>query len=129
MAKETTYKGMLGDWEQLTTMLAANKEELPHLEGSRLKLEELLKQGLDIAAKQSMLRAEKQDASQQMKTVIGDGQRLTKVLRLAVRQHYGIRSEKLAAYGMSPFRGRKVKDKPEEPAEPSTPPPVTEPVR
>ena len=32
-------------------------------------------------------------------------------------------------FGMSPFRGRKVKDKPEEPAEPSTPPPATEPVR
>lgn len=121
MAKETTYKGMLGDWEQLITMLTDNTAELPHLEVSRRRLEEFLKQGLEIAAKQAMLRAEKQDASQQMKTVIAEGQRLTKVLRLSVKQHYGIRSEKLTAYGIQPFRGRK-KAKPEEPAETPAPP-------
>ena len=128
MAKETTYKGMLGDWDQLITMLAENSTELPHLEGSRLKLEELLKLGLDIAAKQAMLRADKQDASQQMKALISNGQRLTKLLRQAVKEHYGIRSEKLTAYGMQPFRGRKAKAKPE-PTEPPAPPAPAEPLR
>jgi hypothetical protein len=128
MANETTYKGKLGDWEQLTTMLAENSTELPHLEASRLKLEEFLKQGLDIAAKQAMLRADKQDASQQMKALISNGQRLTKLLRLAVKEHYGIRSEKLTAYGMQPFRGRKAKAKPE-PTEPPAPPAPAEPLR
>ena len=120
MARETTYKGILGDWEQLHQILVENSAELPHLEASRIKLEGFLKQGLEIAAKQSMLRAEKQDSSQQMKGVILNGQRLVKVLRLAVREHYGIRSEKLVAFGIPPFRGRKLKAKPD-PEGPGTP--------
>ena len=120
MARETTYKGILGDWEQLHQILVENSAELPHLEASRIKLEGFLKQGLEIAAKQAMLRAEKQDSSQQMKGVILNGQRLVKVLRLAVREHYGIRSEKLVAFGIPPFRGRKLKAKPD-PEGPGTP--------
>jgi hypothetical protein len=131
--RETTYKGILGDWEQLHQILVENSAELPHLEASRLKLEELLKQGLEIAAKQSMLRAEKQDASQRMKALIVSGQRLTNVLRLSVREHLGIRSEKLVAYGMKPFRGRKPseeskrpKPQPEQPASPPAQPASSE---
>jgi hypothetical protein len=30
-----------------------------------------------------------------------------------VKQHYGIRSEKLAEFGVKPFRGRKRAEKPE----------------
>jgi hypothetical protein len=111
MSRETTYKGILGDWEQLHQILVENSAELPHLEASRVKLEGFLKQGLEIAAKQSMLRAEKQDASQRMKVLIVDGQRLANVLRLSVREHLGIRSEKLVAFGVPPFRGRKPSDK------------------
>ena len=32
--------------------------------------------------------------------------------RLAIKQHYGIRSEKLAEFGLQPFRGRIRKAKP-----------------
>ena len=113
MTRETTYKGILGDWEQLHQMMVENSAELPHLEGGRVKLEAMLKQGLEVAAKQSMLRAEKQEASQQMKEIILNGQRLANVLRLSVREHLGIRSEKLTAYGMKPFRGRKPKQEPQ----------------
>ncbi len=132
MNRETTYKGILGDWEQLHQMLVENKADLPHLEGSRLKLEELLKQGLEIAAKQAMLRAEKQDASQRMKAVVADGQLLVTVLRKAVRQHFGVRSEKLIAYGIQPFRGRKAKTASEEPKQPASKPaeqPAADPAR
>lgn len=121
MNKETTYKGILGDWEQLHQILVENSADLPHLEGSRIKLEGFLKQGLEVAAKQSMLRAEKQDASQRMKGIIRNGQRLANVLRLSVREHFGIQSEKLVAFGVPPFRGRKLKAKPA-PEGPGTPP-------
>lgn len=121
MNRETTYKGILGDWEQLNKMLSENSAELPHLEMSRLKLEELLRQGLEVAARQSALRAEKQEASRQIRGLIADGQRLVSVLRLAVKEHYGPRAEKLVAFGVQPFRGRKPKDKQPTPppAEPS----------
>jgi hypothetical protein len=41
--------------------------------------------------------------------VIAEGQRLVTVLRVSVRQHYGIDSEKLAEFGLQPFRGRRRK--------------------
>jgi hypothetical protein len=42
------------------------------------------------------------------------------MLRQGVKQHYGIRSEKLAEFGLQPFRGRKTKTEPE--PKPETPP-------
>ena len=36
-----------------------------------------------------------------------EAERLSTVLRLAVKQHFGIRSEKLAELSLQPFRGRK----------------------
>lgn len=120
MAQETTYKGKLGDWEQLIQMVADHSAELAHLEGSRLKLEELLTQGQAYIARQAALRAEKQESSQQIKEVMSSGQRLATVIRRALQQHYGIRAEKLAAFGLQPFRGRKAKEAPA-PEEPETP--------
>jgi hypothetical protein len=37
MAREKTYKGVLGEWEQLNAMLAVNSANLPALEPSRLR--------------------------------------------------------------------------------------------
>ena len=120
MSQETTYKGKLGDWEQLIQMVADHSAELAHLEGSRQKLEELLKQGQAYMARQAALRAEKQESSLQIKGVMSSGTRLATVIRRSLQQHYGVRAEKLAAFGMNPFRGRKAKDKPA-PEEPKTP--------
>ena len=53
-------------------------------------------------------------------------ERMATVLRLAVKQHYGIRSEKLAEFGLPPFRGR-VRKAPSQPEEPKTPSPAPSP--
>ncbi|HEX7183861.1 MAG TPA: hypothetical protein VF756_18675 [Thermoanaerobaculia bacterium] len=47
------------------------------------------------------------------------------MLRFAVKQRYGSRSEKLAEFRMQPFRGvkRNGKTAPEEPSEPTEPTP------
>jgi hypothetical protein len=42
MTKETTYAGMLGDLIRLTAALAANAAEIPHLEGTRTRLDKML---------------------------------------------------------------------------------------
>ena len=51
-----------------------------------------------------------------------EGERMATVLRLAVKQHYGIRAEKLAEVGLPPFRGlrRKAPETPQTPTPPST---------
>ncbi|HEX6904362.1 MAG TPA: hypothetical protein VF789_31935 [Thermoanaerobaculia bacterium] len=124
MAKETTYAGMLGDLQRLSTALSANSGELTHLEGARTKLERLLVQAQEVAKQQAVFTAGKQESSRQLKTLLTEGVRLANALRVMLKEHYGIRSEKLAEYGMQPFRGKSRKAKPEEP---ELPPPSQQP--
>lgn len=119
MAKETTYAGMRGYWQWLITTMKANASDLGHLESKWAKLDALLTQSVEINKQQAALIASKQDLSKQLQDVMGEGQRLATMLRVSIKEHYGIRSEKLAEFGVQPFRGRlrKAKPAPEEPEE------------
>jgi hypothetical protein len=113
MSVETTYKGKVEDWERLNERLTANAAELAHLEGTRARLEAMMAQARGIAATQAAQIAAKQQASQALKTAIVEGDRLANMLRAGVKQHFGIRAEKLSEFGIKPFRGRNRKAKPE----------------
>ena len=106
MAKEKSKMGRLGGWQRLLARLIANQEDLPHLEGSRVRLAELLDQAQEAADRQAAHTAEKQEASKQLQAFLVEAGRLATVLEMSVKQHYGIRSEKLADFGLKPFRGR-----------------------
>jgi hypothetical protein len=122
MFREKTYAGVLGEWQKLTVPLTANAAELPHLEASRTKLQGLLAEALELTKQQKAFAAGKQEASQRLKVVVTEGQRLATILRLAVKEHFGIRAEKLAEFGLQPFRGRKERKK--APSAPGTPQPT-----
>ena len=128
MSIETTSKGKLGDLERLLASMTANAAELPHLEAVRNQLGTLLGQAREAADLQALHTAGKQEASRNLQTALTEGMRLANVLRLAVKQHYGIRSEKLAHFGILPFRGRPFRSRtrnpqptPETPRTPETP--------
>ena len=57
MAKQTTYTGMLGDWQGLLELLAANSAEIPQVEPYRTKLGALLAQALEVTQRQAGLKA------------------------------------------------------------------------
>lgn len=117
MGKERTYLGKLGSWQRLITTLLANMESLAHTEVPRAKLEALLAQAVEIAKQQGALTASKQELSKQLQGIISDGERTATALRVLIKEHYGPRSEKLAEFGMQPFRGRTRKEKPLPPPE------------
>ncbi|HEX4499207.1 MAG TPA: hypothetical protein VIE43_26255 [Thermoanaerobaculia bacterium] len=122
MTRETTYKGKVEGWDRLIERLTANATDLAHLEVSRAKLAGLLDQARQVAAAQAAQTAAKQQASQTMRTVIAEGGRLASVLLASVKEFYGPRSEKVAEFGVQPFRGRKTKKVvPPEVAMPSEP--------
>ncbi len=106
MFRESSYKGKFGDWDKLNTMLTANASELAHLEPLRAQLAASLAQGQAQAAQQAVHTAAKQDSSQQLRSTVVEGDRLANLLRKALQQHYGIRSEKLVEFGVKTFRGR-----------------------
>ena len=129
MQNETTYSGILGEWQRLQAAMSANTVDLAHLNESRLMFAELLNQAQAVIRRQAALAAEKQQHSQDLRTMISDGQRMATMLRQGIRQYYGIRSEKLTEIGLNPFRGRTCRKQPEGPPPPppvETPDPATE---
>jgi hypothetical protein len=122
MSRETTYAGMVGDWQKLLVTLEANIAEIPQLEPFRAKLAGMVTQALDVTKQQADLKASKQAASKQMRQLASDAQRLATAVRALLKEHYGIRDEKLAAFGLQPFRGRKKAT-----TEPATEPPPQQP--
>jgi hypothetical protein len=109
--RETTNAGVLGDLQKLAVTLAANSTDLPQLEIPRGKLGTTLTRAQELFQQQSALTASKQAASQELNTLLVEGQRLANAMRAMVKEHYGIRSEKLAEFGLQPFRGRNRKVK------------------
>ncbi len=109
MAREKTVKEKVGMLQRLLARLIGNRDELKHLEPSIGLFEGLFGRIQAAADQQASHTASKQEASQQLQGLITDAERLATVLQSAVKQHYGIRSEKLADFGLKPFRGRKPK--------------------
>ncbi len=122
MARETRSAGIMGDLQRLSVTMEANKEELPQMEPFRLKLAGIVTQLFEIAKQQAAHKVGKQESSKQLRQLLIEGNRVADVVRTAVKDHFGPREEKIAEFGLQPFRGRKAKPATDQPA--PTPPPV-----
>jgi hypothetical protein len=120
-----TQSDFLSVGERMSAALAANVADVPHLEPYRDKLDSMLEQMSELMAQQDALTANKQSVSKQIQSIHADGTRLIHLLRNAVKEHYGTRSEKLAEYGVQPFRGRPRRLEGTVPT-PTPPPPTIE---
>lgn len=124
MSQETTQSGKLGRLARLSTAMAANAADISHLEGPRGRLDKLLTEALEVSKEQAALTAGKQEKTKRLQTLLTDGERVADGIRKFLKEHYGLRSEKLAEYGLQPFRGRRRKESPEDPDLPETPAPT-----
>ena len=86
--------------------LAANSNELSHLEVPAGKLNGLLGQVRDLTAQQASLTASKQEVSKRLVAVLREAQFLNTFLDAGIREHYGNRAEKLVEFGLRPFRSQ-----------------------
>ena len=124
MGNESTYSGMIGELTRIEAALAANAADLPHLEGPRVRLGSILGSAKEVAQQQAALKASKQESSKRLKELLVEGQRVATGIVRFLQQHYGNRSEKLAEFGLQPFRGRKPRT-PKVKTPPPTEPPAT----
>lgn len=108
-------------WQLLSTSMAANAGDLPHLEGHRVELADTLAKSDDLTAQLAVLTAGKQDVSKQLEALMNQGLKLATFLRVGVKQNYGNRSEKLVEFGIRPLRTRR---KTTDPSPAETPSPV-----
>ena len=121
MGRETRSAGIMGDLQRLSVTLEANKEELPNLEPFRLKLTGIVVQIFEIAKQQAAHKAGKQETAKQLRTLLTQGNRVADLVRTGVRDHFGPDDEKVAEFGVQPFRGRKVKTPTVTPTTPPAP--------
>jgi hypothetical protein len=115
---ETTYSGIFGGAQRFHASLETTVREIPHLEAGRLRLGDALGRAQSLLTQQATMTAAKQELSQELKTTMEDIRFLMTILRKAVRQHFGKRSEKLAEFVLQPFRGRKAANNSIPPPEP-----------
>jgi hypothetical protein len=129
MSRETTHNGILGEWQKFLAAVAANPD-LAALEPWRAKLSGLLARGVELSQQQAALTASKQEKSKQIQALLAEGNRLVTSMRRIIADQYGIQAEKLAEFGIQPFRGRafftrRKKEKPApQPESPGTPAPL-----
>ncbi|HEV8581425.1 MAG TPA: hypothetical protein VGX68_20355 [Thermoanaerobaculia bacterium] len=116
MIRENTNAGILGQLMRFNAALAANSSELAHLEGMRVRFEKLVSEAQAIAQQQAALAASKQQASKRLQALFAEGVRSATGMERMLLEFYGLRSEKLAEFGLQPFRGRRrSKETPEPP--------------
>jgi hypothetical protein len=128
MIRERTNAGMLGQLMRFSTALAANATELEHLEGMRVRFEALVSEAQAIAQQQAALAASKQQASKRLQALFAEGLRSATGMERMLLEFYGLRAEKLAEFGLQPFRGRRrSKETPEQPTPPQPETPAPEP--
>jgi hypothetical protein len=128
MGNETTYSGVIGELGRFSSALNANAADLAHMEGVRLHLEKIVTDIEGIARQQAAFTASKQEASQRLQKLLVEGRRVTSGMTKFLQEHYGTRSEKLAEFGLQPFRGRKPRTpKSPPPSEPAVPAPTPAP--
>lgn len=121
----------LGDrrktWRTVSGSVAANAAELPQAAIPLAALDKILDEVDQIFVDQAAFRASKQLTSQRLATLFAQGDKLTTVLKVIAKQHYGNGSDKLVEFGIQPLRVRPKATvvPPTTPAPiPSTTPPV-----
>ena len=104
----TPREHTLGTWGTLTTTVTPEvTKDLPYLEVLRVRLVETEADADRLVRERDYHRAQKQEATRKLQAALEDGRRTTHALQTGLRLQYGPTSEKLAAFGMKPFRGRK----------------------
>ena len=86
--------------------LAANLQDFPELEEKVNRLGELLTLLRELTAEQARLTAARQGVSKRIAELTDETRGLMTFLDVTVRLHYGKSSEKLAEFGIQPYRGR-----------------------
>jgi hypothetical protein len=122
MPKQNRYAEHLKEWETTQAAVTANAAELPQLEIGRGKLDGLLAEFRELLAQQAVLKANKQQVSKRLRSVVSRGSKVTAMMRAVLKEHYGIDNEKLAEFGVQPFRIRKRKPASEPVPKPTEPP-------
>jgi hypothetical protein len=92
--------------EHLDVTLETNSPDLPQLDKTRGQIRTVLGVIREASVEMDLYRAQKQDAAKRYQGAVDEGRKLISYTKVVLKQHYGSSSEKLAEFGVQPFRGR-----------------------
>lgn len=137
MSNVRLYMNKVNGWEKIDTAMTTNDPEVAHL-GFKLPILRTNSQRMrSLYAQHAALAAARQTITQDMQRLIDEGDQIFRMLREALKDHYGKRNEKLVEFGVEPLRTPSVKRRrqskkksAEAPVEiPVTPAPAPDPVK
>jgi hypothetical protein len=105
--KSLSYGDTFKEWELITEACDSNQGDFPYLQAPKEELEALLEQVKDAVKQQAAYTASRQNMSSKISETLEKGRKLATVLRTAIKQRYGNRSEKLVEFGVQPLRPRR----------------------
>ncbi|HEY0558221.1 MAG TPA: hypothetical protein VGG20_28475 [Thermoanaerobaculia bacterium] len=114
------FADLITDWEKLLTTVAANKDDLTHVDAFRQQLEVEATGAKAANIRQLAAQAEAQQASRDLDDFRTRGRDLANRINAGIKSKYGIRSEKLKEFDIKVFRGGKKTVKPTSQVNPPT---------
>jgi hypothetical protein len=120
-----SFADLMTEWEKLLTTVAANKDDLSHVDAYRQQLEVEVTGAKAANVRQLAAQSEAQQASRDLDGFRTQGRDLASRIGAGIKSKYGIRSEKLKEFDIKVFRGRKkatVKPPPQVDPPPAGPP-------
>jgi hypothetical protein len=98
----------VGDWSELAELVTPEvTASSPMFERLHADLKGFIDEIEKLLVQRDFYEARKQEATQRIQEILPEGRRAATLLRRALKQHFGPGNEKLAAFGIQPFRGRK----------------------
>ena len=109
-----------GEWEHLSVTVADNAADLAFLEATRTRLVTVTEGARATHRRKTDLLAQLRQTSRDLEAFVDEGRELATRIRNGIRTQYGLKAEKLLAFGMQPRRPQKKKeDKKKKPPEPA----------
>lgn len=98
----------VGTWTELANLVTPEiRATSLMLEKTHAQLQGYVDEIDKLQAERDFHEARKQEATQRIQEILPEGRRTATFLRRILKQQLGPRNEKLAAFGIQPFRGRK----------------------
>lgn len=119
----TTYAEIVVSWETMIAAMTAESDKVPHLQERIDKLKGMVDRAHELFNAQDRAAADRQAASKELKTLMGEGQKLATFLRIGLKETFGNTAAELLAFGVKPFRRRRTST----PTEPSGSEPTSSP--
>lgn len=109
MSDVRLYMNKVNGWEKMDTAMTANDTEVAHLKFKLPVLRDNSQRIRALYAQHAALAAARQAITREMTQLIDEGDQIFRMLKEALKDHYGKRNEKLVEFGVEPLRTAAVK--------------------